>query len=297
VTRARRAAVLGSPVGHSLSPVLHRAAYAALGLTGWEYEARECDEAGLPGLFATLDATWCGLSLTMPLKRAVLPLLDVVSPLAVAVGGANTVTWEPGAGGRRRAAGSNTDVHGIVAALGEAGVTSVAGRPGAAVVLGGGATACSAIAALRELGCDRPVVQVRSQARAGELLAAADRLGVRPVLGPLTDVGVPLGADVVVGTLPAAGGAAWAGRFADAAGPSGEKPAGLLLDVVYHPWPTAAATAWEAAGGAAVGGFAMLLHQAAAQVELMTGATPPVAAMRTAGEAELARRAAATTVP
>jgi shikimate dehydrogenase len=279
-------------VAHSLSPVLHRAAYAALGLSDWEYVARECDEAGLPGLLAGLDGTWRGLSLTMPLKRAVMPLLDAVSPLATAVGGVNTVTWPDGggsgSGGARRAVGDNTDVHGLVAALAEAGA---AGPVGSAVVLGGGATACSAIAALRELGCPEPVVQVRSEARAGDLLAAAGRLGVRPVLGPLDDVGAALAADVVVCTLPADGGAAWAARLAAVA--AGQKPDGVLLDVAYHPWPTAAAGAWGELGGAAAGGFAMLLHQAAAQLRLMTGEEPPVAAMRAAGEAELARRAGA----
>jgi shikimate dehydrogenase len=262
--------------------VLHRAAYAALGLAGWEYTARECDEAALPGLLASLDGSWRGLSLTMPLKRAVMPLVDVLTPLAREVGGVNTVTWEP-AGGGRRAVGDNTDVHGLVASLAEAGV---AAPVGSAVVLGGGATACSAIAALRELGCGTPVVQVRSPQRAGELLAAAERLGVRPELAPLDDVAAPLAADVVVCTLPADGGTAWSGLL-----PPGEKPAGVLLDVGYHPWPTGAAAAWGAAGGAAVGGFGMLLHQAVAQVRLMTGHEPPVAAMRAAGEAELRRRA------
>jgi shikimate dehydrogenase len=96
----------------------------------------------------------------------------------------------------------------------------------------------------------------------------------------LTDLDVALGADVVVSTLPADGGAAWAGQLADDVRRRGAKPAGVLLDVVYHPWPTVAAAAWDAAGGAAIGGFAMLLHQAAAQVRLMTGAQAPVAAMR-----------------
>jgi shikimate dehydrogenase len=93
-----RAAVLGSPVAHSLSPVLHTAAYAAAGLDGWTYSAIECDEAGLPDFIASRDGRWAGLSLTMPLKRAVLPLLDRTEPLAAQVGGANTVVF---AGGER----------------------------------------------------------------------------------------------------------------------------------------------------------------------------------------------------
>ena len=76
-----KAAVLGSPIAHSLSPVLHRAGYQALGLDGWTYQAIECDEAGLPGLIGRCGPGWAGLSLTMPLKRAVLPLLDESGPL------------------------------------------------------------------------------------------------------------------------------------------------------------------------------------------------------------------------
>ena len=91
--RSVRAAVLGSPIGHSLSPVLHRAAYAALGLTWWHYDAIECDEAGLPALLDRLGPDWAGLSLTMPLKRTVLPLLDRVESLATSIGCANTVVF------------------------------------------------------------------------------------------------------------------------------------------------------------------------------------------------------------
>lgn len=154
-----RAAVLGSPIVHSLSPYLHRAAYEALGLRDWHYEAIECDEAALPGLLDGLGGGWAGLSLTMPLKRAVLPLLDSVSELAVRVGGANTVVFSDGA-----RHGDNTDVYGIVRALAEAGVAP----PGTATVLGGGATASSALAALRELGLGEATLVVRTPARARE---------------------------------------------------------------------------------------------------------------------------------
>ena len=138
-----KAAVLGSPIAHSLSPVLHAAGYAALGLDDWTYTAIECDEAGLPALVASCGPDWAGLSLTMPLKRAVLPLLDTTDPVAAEVGGANTVVFNQG-----RRQGYNTDVPGMVAAMAEAGVTA----PSAAVVLGAGATACSALAALRDTG-------------------------------------------------------------------------------------------------------------------------------------------------
>jgi Shikimate 5-dehydrogenase len=268
-----RAAVLGSPIAHSLSPVLHRAAYRELGLTDWHYDRFECDETGLAAFLDGLDDTWAGLSLTMPLKRAVLPLLDTVSPLAEQVGGANTVVLRDG-----RRHGDNTDVYGIVAALREAG----AGSPGSAAIIGGGATAASAVAALRELGLDKAVVAVRDTARAAGVVQTARRLGV--ALDVRTLDGFTPDAELVISTLPAGAADPLAPRLAHV-------PA--LFDVVYAPWPTAAATAVAEAGGVVIGGLAMLLHQAVRQVELMTGRTDvPVAAMRAAGEAELARRAA-----
>jgi len=278
----RRAAVLGSPIAHSLSPALHAGAYAALGLDGWTYTAIECDEAALPGLLAACDDGWAGLSLTMPLKRAVLPMLDRTDPLAAAVGGANTVVF--GDGERR---GYNTDVPGMVAALGEAGVAR--GAPGVtaprgATILGAGATACAALAALAEIGLPAAVVQVRDKARAAGLLAAARRLGMavelRPFGSPVRD------GDLLVSTVPAGA----ADFYAERAHGASFRPA-WVLDVVYHPWPTPLARAGARSGAAVVGGFDLLLHQAARQVELMTGIAPaPLDAMRAAGQAELTRR-------
>ncbi|MEU0521402.1 shikimate dehydrogenase [Streptosporangium sp. NPDC006007] len=270
-----RAAVLGSPVAHSLSPHLHRAAYEGLGLYGWRYEAIECDEAGLPALIGGLGPEWAGLSLTMPLKRAVLPLLDTVSDLAVEVGGANTVIFSNGAGH-----GENTDVHGIVQALAEAGVP----RPGQATILGGGATAASALAALRELGLHEADLVVRDPARARETAEAAERLGMTLRVRTFDRLGTVPEADLVVSTLPA-------GAADGFAGPLARVPA--LFDVVYTPWPTRLAAAVAAHGGIVVGGFPMLLHQAVRQVEMMTGRSGvPVEAMRAAGKAEIVRRAA-----
>jgi shikimate dehydrogenase len=265
-----RAAVLGSPIAHSLSPVLHRAAYAALGLD-WHYDAVECREEDLA---AVLARPWAGLSLTMPLKRAVLPLMDEVSDLARAVGGANTVVFD---GGRRL--GFNTDVHGIVTALAEAGVRA----PGSAVILGTGATACSALAALRDLGLTKAVVVAREPGRAAGTVAAATRLGVGATVLTYADA-IPE-ADLVISTLPAGAADAYAEAIA--------RSAGALLDVVYAPWPTRVAGAVRAAGGVTADGYAMLVHQAVRQVALMTGREDvPVEAMRAAGLAEIARRSA-----
>ncbi|MEU3168833.1 shikimate dehydrogenase [Streptosporangium sp. NPDC006930] len=270
-----RAAVLGSPIVHSLSPHLHRAAYEGMGLHDWRYEAIECDEAGLPALLAGLEGDWAGLSLTMPLKRAVLPLLDTVSELALQVGGANTVILRDGV-----RHGDNTDVYGIVRALAEAGVAP----PRAATVLGGGATAASALAALRELGLDEAILVVRDPARAGETTRVAERLGMDLSVRTLDKLDTATEVDLVVSTLPS-------GVADDFAGTLAGVPA--LFDVVYAPWPTRLAVAVAERGGIVVGGFPMLLHQAVRQVEMMTGrADVPVEAMREAGKAEIVRRAA-----
>ncbi len=267
-----RAAVLGSPVTHSLSPVLHTAAYRALGLDGWTYDRYDCDGAGLPAFVAGVGRHWAGLSLTMPLKLVALDVADEVAPSAAAIGAANTLVF-----GERTTA-HNTDVAGIVAALGP-----VRGR---AVVLGAGGTARAALAALRELGVDEVEVLVRSTARAPELQAVARRLGVDLTVSdaladPALAAAALRGADVVISTLPAGA--------ADALRSPG--PGAVLLDVVYAPWPTPFAAAAEGGGARVVSGLEMLLHQAAAQVQLMTGRPAPVPAMRAALDAAVTARA------
>ncbi|GAA1504456.1 shikimate dehydrogenase [Sphaerisporangium rubeum] len=272
----RRAAVLGSPIAHSLSPALHRAAYDAIGLRGWRYDAIECDEQGLPGLLAGLGPEWAGLSLTMPLKRAVLPLLDTVSDLAAAVGGVNTVVLS---GGARH--GHNTDVHGIVAALADEGVTA----PRSAAVLGGGATAASALGALREMGLREAVLVVRDRSRAGETEQVAERLGVTLKVCSFAGLGA-LGTDLVISTLPPGA----ADQVTDLV-----RGVPAVFDVVYAPWPTSLAHAAAQAGATVIGGFGMLVHQAVRQVELYTGRTGvPVPPVRAGGEAEILRRASLT---
>jgi shikimate dehydrogenase len=253
----RRAAVLGSPIAHSLSPVLHRAAYARLGLTDWSYGRHEVDEAGLPGFVAGLDDSWAGLSLTMPLKRAVIPLLDEVDPAAVAVHAVNTLVLR--ADGSRY--GENTDVPGFVGALRERGVTSVAGG---AAVLGGGATAGSALAALAALVKGPVAVYVRNPAKLAEFDGLLEHFGLEIEPRPWSAAGEAASAELVVNTTPAGA----ADALAELLPPSG---LGTLFDVLYHPWPTPLAAAWQQRGGAVLGGRDLLLHQAVRQVELMTG--------------------------
>ncbi|MCL3778321.1 MULTISPECIES: shikimate dehydrogenase [unclassified Actinomyces] len=299
----QRAAVIGLPVAHSLSPVLHRAAYSALGLDGWQYERRETRPEQLGPLLAELAApagpgpVWAGLSVTMPHKQALLTRLDALDPLAQTVGAANTVVAQRSGRGPALLTGFNTDVAGIVGALREAGRYRLPDpadlADATALVLGSGATACSALAALTELGAGRIVVAARSHAGPGRALAAAHRMGLeveavtwRPG-DPASDAavaGAMSGADLAVSTLPAHG--------PDLLAPLVRRvrPGAPLLDVTYEPWPTALAAAWQEAGGLIVPGWLMLLHQAVPQVRLMTGMTPDVDAMRTALLRALARR-------
>ncbi|QMU69221.1 shikimate dehydrogenase [Streptacidiphilus sp. P02-A3a] len=271
-----RAAVLGSPIAHSLSPVLHNAAYAALGLTDAHYGRFEVDEAGLPGFLASLDVAgegWAGLSLTMPLKRAVIPLLDEVSERALAVDAVNTVLFHPD--GRRT--GDNTDVPGLLAALRERGVERVE----SASVLGAGATASSALAALARI-CDGEVTAyVRGPERAAQMRELGERLGVRVVTAPWERAAEALAAPLTVSTTPVGA--------TDGLAVSVPPEPGALFDVLYHPWPTALAAAWAERGGSVLGGLDLLVHQAVLQCEFFTGIRPaPLAAMRAAGETALA---------
>ncbi|WP_434744584.1 shikimate dehydrogenase [Streptomyces sp. A-14] len=270
-----RAAVLGSPIAHSLSPVLHRAAYAELGLEHWSYDRFEVDEAALPGFVEGLDASWAGLSLTMPLKRAIIPLLDEVSATAASVEAVNTVVFT----GDGRRVGDNTDIPGMVAALRERGVDKVE----SAAVLGAGATASSALAALAVV-CAGPVTAyVRSPERAAEMRGWGERLGVDVRTADWADAAAALSAPLVIATTPAGATDAFTGSVPQAPG--------ILFDVLYEPWPTRLAAVWSAHGGALVGGLDLLVHQALLQVEQMTGRVPaPLTAMRQAGEAALGSR-------
>lgn len=271
----RRAAVLGHPVAHSRSPVLHRAAYDALGLTGWAYERHDVDEHELAAFLDRLGPGWAGLSLTMPLKQVALTLVDHVEPLAEVVGAVNTVLL-PGGGVR---VGTNTDVYGTVTALQE--VAGSDWKPRSGVIVGGGATAASALAALGQLRITDPAVVVRSIGRAGVVVRAASRMGLSPQLltwGTAAADEALTSADAVVCTAPAGGADSLVPAVQRARLSSGQ----VLLDVVYDGWPTAIATAWSGAGGRVAGGDLMLLHQGVEQVRLMTGRSAPVAQMRAA---------------
>lgn len=276
----RRAAVLGHPVSHSLSPVLHRAAYEALELE-WSYEAIDVDGPELAVFLSSCGDEWAGLSLTMPLKIEAARLADFVEPQAKLVGTVNTLI-PAGKGEYRHWVGANTDIHGIVAAFAEAGLmTAKPANVVEAVLVGGGATATSAVAALASMGATSPYVLLRDKARAGALLRSATRMGVRlRFLDIASDEAlVALSrADAVMSTVPAEAGELLAARLEA----SGTRVHGTLLDAVYVPVSTPLSGAWVAAGGVSVSGVRMLLHQAGEQVRLMTGYVAPLGAMDSA---------------
>ena len=275
------AAVIGSPIEHSLSPVIHRAAWAQLGIDGWEYHRLEQDTDSLPGFIAGLGADCAGLSVTMPCKQAVMPLLDVIDPLASAVGAVNTVVPSSGV-----LAGFNTDVTGIASAVRRACSMAGCSAPSSALVLGARATASSALAALGELGITSSTVAARRFGGPGSVVAAASRLGVTIEQVLWSDAEAvdraASSADLVISTLPASAADPLVERLRVREGQ-------ILLDVVYSPRDTALRRAFES-GGVVAEGTDMLVFQAGAQVQLMTGRSPDTGVMREALEEELERR-------
>ena len=257
-----RLAVLGSPIAHSKSPALHAAAYGVLGLD-WAYDAVEVDGAALASFVASRDASWRGLSLTMPLKRDVLPLLQWADDTATLSGVANTLLFDR-SHGALVVRGFNTDVYGVGRAFVEAGID----RLDSVRILGGGATAASVLLAVRSLGATRAAVSVRTPSKAAELVTLGDAVGVRVTVHgfaePDSALGVP---DAVVSTIPGHGahGLVFAERV---------RASSVLFDVAYDPWPSALASAWSAAGGTVISGLEMLLHQALAQVRIFVAGTP-----------------------
>lgn len=264
----RRAAVIGSPVAHSLSPVLHNAAFSALGLSDWTYTRVECAADGVPALVAGLDSSWAGLSVTMPNKRAALAVATSSTQRAAQVGAANTLV--PVADGWRA---DNTDVDGVLGAL-----RAVCGFTSGtrAVLLGAGGTATAALVALASVGVRSVSLVVRSASRAAEAEACASGLGLDldTVTWDTADfAALASSSDVLVSTVPPAATEPIAAALAEAP---------TVLDVIYHPWPTPLACAVEKRGRTLATGLDMLLHQAFGQAEQFTGLPAPREAMRAA---------------
>ncbi|MFY9219531.1 MAG: shikimate dehydrogenase [Candidatus Nanopelagicales bacterium] len=312
MTEVKKAGVLGSPISHSLSPVLHRAAYVALGLD-WEYDAFEVEQDQLSGFLRNCGPEWAGLSLTMPLKEQVLAYVDRLTPLAEKVRAANTVVISDG-----QLVGDNTDVAGMVNAINSAigtwplGATAVSKAPRdewsarTALIIGAGATARSAVAAITHCGQpDSVYIVARNQAAAAQLAEDARAWDLTAQVVPTTPAQLATDApelwdcDLVVSTVP---GTAWndpsacfpqviahgqsASRSLETLGAASNirTNTSVLLDVAYDPWPTPLTTWWKGTDRPVATGIDLLLAQAAEQVRLMTGRPAPVAAMRRAIE-------------
>ena len=249
----RRCAVVGKPIAHSLSPLLHRAAYAALGLD-WEYERFEVTADGLADFVAGLDSSWRGLSLTMPLKEAVLELGELDS-VARRAGAGNTLILD----GRRRV--YNTDVAGVVWAVRRV----TAGPVPRVSILGTGATARSAVVALPSLAAEVVTVVARTPAKAEALADLGSQLGLRMRVQPWGSALPP--ADLVLSATTAGAVDSMAAEVAASAP--------LVFDIVYAPWPTPLAAAAARTGHTVIGGLELLVGQALRQIELMTGQSVP----------------------
>ena len=279
---ARRAAVCGKPIAHSLSPFIHTAGFAATGLLDWTYTTIECAESELPDLVAGLGPEWAGLSLTMPLKEAALRLAGSASPLAIAVGCANTLVRQSDGGWHA----DNTDVIGMVGVLREAGLGAGTGRHAAKVappritVLGGGGTARAALGAAAQLGAETVTLVTRRPEAREELEPVAVALGITLAGVAWDDAAGAFDADAVVSTVPK-------GAADHLAGQVTWRRDTVFFDALYHPWPTPLAAAATAAEVPVLSGLDLLLAQALSQFEQFTGLPEaPEEAMRKAlGEA------------
>lgn len=276
LTEGRRAAVCGKPIAHSLSPVIHNAGYAAAGLTAWSYSAFECAESELAALLAGLGPEWAGLSLTMPLKEEGLRLATAATPVARAIGAANTLV--------RRADGTwhadNTDVPGMVRVLREAGLRAAP----TITVLGGGGTARAALGAAAQLGAAEVTLVTRRPEVCAELAPVAEALGVTLAGCGWGEAADAFRADAVISTVPK-------GAADHLAGAIAWRPGTVLFDAIYDPWPTPLAADAAAHGVPVVSGLDLLLGQALSQFEQFTGvAAAPEAAMREALFAAAAAR-------
>ena len=263
----KRAAVLGSPISHSLSPALHNAAYLALDIEG-KYDAVEVKSDQLRGFMEQVrktDANWIGFSLTMPLKEEVLKVADKVDPLAKQINSANTLI--PTLDGWFA---TSTDVAGFIWALAQHDVTNFK----SVQIIGAGGTARAAAAAI-----DAPGVKLEVISRSPEREADMRKAVALSELRFASWENVVLDADLVINTTP------------KGAADSLQSGNGVLFESLYHPWPTKLASGWN---GKVIDGMDLLIHQAIDQIHLMTGFVIDRKLMypllRAAGEAEIQDR-------
>lgn len=270
-----RCAVLGSPIKHSLSPALHAAAYAALGLADWRYDRFEVVRGELAEFVATCGSKWRGLSLTMPLKDEALELGDV-SEAARLTGAANTLIFTDA-----RNVVHNTDIEGFWRPLAaHFGVRTPSEVPiESAVILGGGATARSAFYALTTMGVGTVTVCARTRSKVEAWAPMFDATGLTPTI---VDFGQVPESELLVSTVTKGAADSVAERSAAASQ--------IVFDALYDPWPTELGRAAGAAGRTVFSGLDLLVGQALAQVELMTGHPVEADVLMSAGREALRTR-------
>lgn len=266
----KRLGIIGWPIEHSLSPAMHNAAFAALGMD-WQY-----DKMAIPPDIVKLslrelrDAGFIGINVTVPHKQAVMPFVKP-DEIARAVGAVNTIDF-------RSNSATNTDVAGIMGDLRANGVDPAGMN---VVVLGAGGAARAAVYGLAEAGARIRIVN-RTPQRAQELIdsmrvqaavADVDAVGDAALIVNCTSAGMqpkidesPLPDDVPL------------------------QPGVIVYDMVYRPAQTKLMRQVEVAGGRAIGGLGMLVRQGAAAFKIWTGVEPPVDVMRAAAEHELGQR-------
>ena len=241
------AAVLGSPIAHSLSPLIHSLAYEHLGLAA-QYEAIEVKAGGLESFMTQTDKN-C-LSLTMPLKEEAMRVADVISDVAAQISCGNTLSLDKGVWSL-----TSTDVSGFDYTLQMHGLEKV----DSVLIIGAGATARAAVSSVSQFAKNVSVISRNSEREAA--MKQASLVDVTYLPWELTDA--LNGVDLVINTTP--------GQAADFLVSGIDKPRGTLFEVLYHPWPTAISRAWSKTQAQVIDGLDLLIHQAIAQVEIFSG--------------------------
>ncbi|MDN8623504.1 shikimate dehydrogenase [Corynebacterium sp. 23_3061] len=288
------AAVLGDPIQHSLSPVLHDNGFRAAGLENWSYERIRCPKGELKSTINSVGPEYEGFSVTMPGKFEALNFAAEATQRARLIGSANTLVKMPsaaagkpstdGISGPTQWRADNTDGEGVKGSVQELLTTDTSSSSGDdsrlvavtnAVIVGNGGTARPALWALAQLGC-RSVTVVARSSRAEQLRPLAEKLGVEFSWTMFEHSGrVCANADVLVSTVPSAAAEPYVELLAEAS---------AVCDVIYSPWPTPLISHCLAVGTPCVGGTTMLFYQSLSQFEQFTGHQAPQAAMRQALE-------------
>ena len=238
------AAVLGSPIAHSLSPLIHSLAYEHLGLQA-RYEAIEVKAGGLESFITQTDKN-C-LSLTMPLKEEAMKVADVISDVAARISCGNTLSLNEGVWSL-----TSTDVSGFDQTLQMHGLEKI----DSVLIIGAGATARAAVSSVSQFAKSISVIS-----RNPEREAAMNRASLVDVTYlPWEFTSLINTATLVINTTP--------NKAADFFTSSINTPSGTFFEVLYHPWPTSISKVWSESSGPVIDGLDLLIHQAISQIEI-----------------------------